>query len=61
MGEFEEKLKKVFSKHLREYLNEVVESVSSKKSLLVSFQDCFEKVIIPNQLTIKTLEMIPKS
>ena len=52
VGEFEEEVREVVSGWLRKYFTGVVQGVSGKRSFLESFQDCCEKYLTSNKLTV---------
>ena len=51
-GEFEEEVREVVSCCMRKYFTGVVQRVSGKRSFLESFQDCCEKYLTSNKLTV---------
>ena len=59
VGEFEEEVREVVSGWLRKYFTGVVQGVSGKRIFLESFQDCCEKYLTPNKLTVAKLQKIP--
>ena len=56
--ELEEEVREGFTIRRRNYLTGVVQGISGKKILFVSFQDGCEKYLTSNQLTIAIVENI---
>ena len=59
VGELEDEVRELFSRHMRKDLTVLVESVSGKRELLVIFQYGCDKYPKLNQLTFVTVDRIP--
>ena len=59
VSELEDEVREGFNRRLRKELTRVMEAVSSKRRILVSFPDGCENDLTLNQLTIVTVYRIP--
>ena len=57
--DLEDEVREGFSRRISKELNGEVQGVSGNRSVLVRFQDVFEKYVSSNQLTVMTVEKIP--